>query len=70
MSNYDAINGVNEAASQGYDMARDYADKGMNIMQAAAADLRDFAQREPWLALAASFAIGYTLAKVMRRVSA
>lgn len=69
MSSYDAANGLNQAANEGYDMARDYADRGMNIMQAAAADLRDFAQREPWLALAASFAVGYMMAKVMRRVA-
>ncbi|HZP46005.1 MAG TPA: hypothetical protein VFB15_10180 [Candidatus Binataceae bacterium] len=70
MSTYDdTIDGINQAANQGYDMARDYADRGMSFMQDATRDLREFARREPWLALAASFAIGYMVAKMMRRVS-
>jgi hypothetical protein len=32
-------------------------------------DLRDFVRREPWLAIAAAFAVGYFAAQIIRRVS-
>jgi hypothetical protein len=32
-------------------------------------DLGDLVRREPWLAVAAAFAIGYVAAAVIRRVS-
>ena len=31
--------------------------------------LGDFVRREPWLALAAAFLVGYVAAQIMRRVS-
>jgi len=57
-----------EAASQtvkdGYEAAQQYAhEKGLDF------DLRDFVRREPWIAIAAAFAIGYVAAQVIRRVS-
>ena len=32
-------------------------------------DLRDFVRREPWIAIAAAFAVGYVAAQIIRRVS-
>ncbi|HVB55164.1 MAG TPA: hypothetical protein VNE63_01860 [Candidatus Acidoferrales bacterium] len=57
-----------EAASQrvkdGYEAAQQYVqEKGLDF------DLRNFVRREPWLAIAAAFAIGYVAAQIIRRVS-
>ncbi|MGA7760478.1 MAG: hypothetical protein WCA59_01945 [Candidatus Binataceae bacterium] len=57
-----------EKASQvlkdGYGAARQYVEeKGFNF------DVREFARREPWLAIAAAFTIGYFAARVIRRIS-
>jgi ElaB/YqjD/DUF883 family membrane-anchored ribosome-binding protein len=52
------------AVKDGYEAAQQYAeDKLLNL------DLGDFVRREPWLALAAAFAIGYVAAQIVRRVS-
>ena len=48
----------------GYNAAQQYAeDKGLNL------NLGDLVRREPWLAVAAAFAIGYFAAAAIRRVS-
>jgi ElaB/YqjD/DUF883 family membrane-anchored ribosome-binding protein len=53
-----------QAVKDGYKAAREYAeDKGLNV------DLGDLVRREPWLALAAAFAIGYIAAAAIRRIS-
>jgi len=47
-----------------YDAAqRSVREKGFSL------DLGDFVRREPWLALAAAFAIGYVAAQIIRRAS-
>jgi hypothetical protein len=52
-----------QTAKEGYEAVQQYAeDKGLDF------DLQGFVQREPWLALAAAFAVGYTVAQIMRRV--
>jgi ElaB/YqjD/DUF883 family membrane-anchored ribosome-binding protein len=52
------------AVKDSYDAAQGYVkDKGFNL------DLGDFVRREPWLALAAAFAIGYVAAQIIRRAS-
>jgi hypothetical protein len=53
-----------QAVREGYDAAQQYLqEKGLDF------DLRDFVRREPWIAIAAAFAIGYVAAKIVRRVS-
>jgi ElaB/YqjD/DUF883 family membrane-anchored ribosome-binding protein len=53
-----------QAAKGAYKAARQYAeDERLNL------DLGDFVRREPWLAVAAAFAIGYVAAQIVRRVS-
>jgi ElaB/YqjD/DUF883 family membrane-anchored ribosome-binding protein len=53
-----------QTVKDGYKAARQYAeDKGLNF------DVGDFVRREPWLAIAAAFAIGYVAAQMIRRVS-
>lgn len=54
-----------QAVKDGYKAAQQYAeDKGLNF------DLGGLVRREPWLALAAAFAIGYVAAAALRRISA
>jgi ElaB/YqjD/DUF883 family membrane-anchored ribosome-binding protein len=53
-----------QALKDGYGAARQYVeDKGLGF------DVREFARREPWLAIAAAFAVGYFAARLVRRVS-
>jgi ElaB/YqjD/DUF883 family membrane-anchored ribosome-binding protein len=53
-----------QAVKDGYKAAQQFAEeKGLNL------DLGDFVRREPWLAIAAAFAIGYVAARIIRRVS-
>ncbi len=52
------------AVKGSYDAAQGYVrEKGFNL------DLGEFVRREPWLALAAAFAIGYVAAQIIRRAS-
>jgi len=58
-----AADAAGQAAKDSYQAARQYVqDKGLDV------DLRDFVRREPWLAIAAAFAIGYVAAQIVRRV--
>jgi ElaB/YqjD/DUF883 family membrane-anchored ribosome-binding protein len=53
-----------QVLKDGYKAAQQYAeDKGLNL------NLGDLVRREPWLAVAAAFAIGYVAAAAIRRVS-
>jgi hypothetical protein len=58
-----------QAAEQGYDMAKEYAGKGIDAAGDLSADLKEFVRREPWIALVAAFAVGYMAAQFVRRVS-
>lgn len=52
-----------QTVKEGYAAVQQYAeDKGFDF------DLQGFVQREPWLALAAAFAVGYVFARITRRV--
>ena len=50
-------------------MASEYVEKGMDLAANVSSNLHQFVRREPWIALAAAFAVGYTMARMMRRVS-
>jgi ElaB/YqjD/DUF883 family membrane-anchored ribosome-binding protein len=55
---------ASQAIKDGYDAAQQYVhEKGLDF------DLRDFVRREPWIAIAAAFAVGYVAAQIIRRVS-
>jgi ElaB/YqjD/DUF883 family membrane-anchored ribosome-binding protein len=59
-----AADAAGQAVKDGYQAAHKYVqDKGLDL------DLRDFVRREPWLAMAAAFAIGYVAAQIVRRVA-
>ena len=55
---------ASDTIKDGYDAAQQYVkDKGIDL------DLGEFVRREPWLAIAAAFAVGYVAAQIIRRVS-
>jgi ElaB/YqjD/DUF883 family membrane-anchored ribosome-binding protein len=55
---------ASQAIKYGYEAAQQYVqEKGLDF------DLRDFVRREPWIAIAAAFAVGYVAAQIIRRVS-
>jgi ElaB/YqjD/DUF883 family membrane-anchored ribosome-binding protein len=59
-----AADKASQAVKDGYDAAQQFVkDKGIDL------DLREFVRREPWLAIAAAFAVGYVAAQIVRRVS-
>jgi ElaB/YqjD/DUF883 family membrane-anchored ribosome-binding protein len=59
-----AADAAGQAVKDGYQAAQKYVqDKGLDL------DLRDFVRREPWIAIAAAFAIGYVAAQIVRRVA-
>jgi len=59
-----AADKATQAVKDGYDAAQQFVkDKGIDF------DLREFVRREPWLAIAAAFAVGYVAAQIVRRVS-
>ena len=59
-----AADKASQAVKDGYDAAQQFVkDKGVDF------DLLDFVRREPWLAIAAAFAVGYVAAQIVRRVS-
>jgi hypothetical protein len=58
-----------QAVEQGYEMAKEYAGKGIGAASDLSGDFREFVRREPWIALVAAFAVGYLAAQFVRRVS-
>lgn len=59
-----ATEAASQAVKEGFEAAQQYAqEKGLDF------DLRDFVRREPWIAIAAAFAVGYVAAQILRRVS-
>jgi ElaB/YqjD/DUF883 family membrane-anchored ribosome-binding protein len=53
-----------QAVKDGYEAAQHYLKKnGLDF------DLGDFVRREPWIAVAGAFAIGYVVAQMVRRGS-
>jgi hypothetical protein len=60
----ETVQKAGRAVKDSYDAAQGYVrEKGFSL------DLGEFVRREPWLALAAAFAVGYVAARIIRRVS-
>jgi len=57
------------AIDRGSTNAREYASQGLEYASGISEELADFAGRQPWLALAGAFALGYVLAQALRRLS-
>ena len=59
-----AADKATQAVKNSYDAAQQFVkDKEIDL------DLREFVRREPWIAIAAAFAVGYIAAQIVRRVS-
>ena len=58
-----------DAIDKGYQRARDYVSRGADYAGEVSDSLADFVQRQPWLALAGAFVVGYVAAKALRQVS-
>ena len=59
-----------EAASASYDNARDYVSQGLDYAGGMSDSVAEFVQRQPWVALAGAFLVGYVAAKALRQLSA
>lgn len=60
----ETVEKTGQAAKHGYKAAQEFVENEfLNL------DVSGFVRREPWLALAAAFAIGYVAAQIVRRVS-
>ena len=60
----DAVDNVGQTLKNSYDAAQKYVQDNE-----IASDLREFVKREPWIAIAAAFAIGYVAAKIAKRIA-
>ncbi|WP_333651047.1 hypothetical protein [Candidatus Binatus sp.] len=59
-----AADKATQAVKDGYEAAQQFVkDNGADF------ELREFVRREPWIAIAAAFAVGYVAAQLVRRVS-
>ena len=59
-----AADKASQVIQDGYEAAQQYVkDKGGEL------DLREMVRNEPWFAIAAAFAVGYVVARIVRRVS-
>jgi len=60
----EAADKASQAVKDGYDAAQQFIQDKVGDF-----DLRDFVRREPWVAIAAAFAVGYVVAQVVKKVS-
>jgi hypothetical protein len=58
-----------EALAEGLDSACEYGAKSLDFVGQASEGLLDFIKREPLLAVAGAFIVGYVAAQVIRRIS-
>jgi ElaB/YqjD/DUF883 family membrane-anchored ribosome-binding protein len=58
-----------EALEDSYESAREYGEKSLDFASQASESLLDFVKREPLLAVAGAFLVGYVAAQVLRRIS-
>jgi hypothetical protein len=58
-----------KAATDGLECARGHLDDGLDLVRGLADSANDFVARQPLVAVAAAFLIGYVAARMLRRVS-
>jgi ElaB/YqjD/DUF883 family membrane-anchored ribosome-binding protein len=63
-----ARDAAQDYANRGYEATRDYTDTGMKMAGQMSENLRDFVRNDPWIAIMSAFAVGYVLARMMRKV--
>ena len=57
-----------KAYDKGVDNARDYAEKGMDFFEEATDSVASWTKREPWMAIASAFVVGFVVAQVIKRI--
>jgi ElaB/YqjD/DUF883 family membrane-anchored ribosome-binding protein len=55
------------AMEKGFESAREFADTGLDYMGDLTERVSGFVKREPWIAVAGAFVIGYVAAHLFRR---
>lgn len=60
--------GKRALSSAAFEATRDYVERGRGALSGASDSLTGFVRREPWLAVAAAFVVGYVAAQVVRRM--
>jgi ElaB/YqjD/DUF883 family membrane-anchored ribosome-binding protein len=72
----EGVDAAREHSHRTYDAARDYAgtareyaNAGLDVATRMSDNLSEFVRQEPWIAIAAAFAVGYVAARIMRRLS-
>jgi ElaB/YqjD/DUF883 family membrane-anchored ribosome-binding protein len=61
---------AHKATDTGFERALEYTKLGSDTAGRLTETLSEFVRKEPWIAIAAAFAAGYVVARVMRRISA
>ena len=56
-------------ATDGLGCAREHLDDGLDLVRGLAGSVNDFVTRQPLVAIAGAFLIGYVAARILRRVS-
>jgi len=56
-------------ATDGLGCAREHLDDGLDLVRGLAGSVNDFVTRQPLVAVAGAFVIGYMAARILRRVS-
>ena len=57
------------AAKEGLDHAQEHLGDGLDYVRELSGSLNDFVVRQPFIAIAGAFVIGYMAARMLRRVS-
>jgi ElaB/YqjD/DUF883 family membrane-anchored ribosome-binding protein len=60
----ETLDNASQTIKETYEAAQKYA-KNSEV----GSQLRDFVEREPWIAIATAFAIGYVAAQIVKRIS-
>ncbi len=58
-----------QAIQGGYTTARQYADERLDYISDASGRLGELVRRDPWIAVAGAFLVGYIAAQFMRRLN-
>ncbi len=65
----DTIEAARDIGREEYDNAREYVSRGMDYAGEVSDGMAEFVRRQPWLALAGAFVIGYLAVKALKQIS-
>jgi ElaB/YqjD/DUF883 family membrane-anchored ribosome-binding protein len=63
-----AVKNGQSALENGQEIAREYADPALDYLGDLTERVSGFVKREPWIAIAGAFVVGYVGAHLLRRV--